>query len=92
MLSAQDAFVVERSLPHGHVQAVLEALKRIGLDTLIGSKRSRERDLVLAMIVERLIHCRCSKLATTRLWHSSTLAARKLRWAMPPKTDLYEAM
>ena len=90
VLSAQDAFVVERSLPHGHVQAVLEALKRIGLDTLIGSKRSRERDLVLAMIVERLIHP-CSKLATTRLWHSSTLA-EEVTVGDATEDDLYEAM
>ena len=90
LLNAQDAFVVERSLPHGHVQAVLEAIKRIGLDTLIGSKRSRERDLVLAMIVERLIHP-CSKLATTRLWHSSTLA-EELTVSDATEDDLYEAM
>jgi len=90
LLNAQDAFVVERSLPHGHVQAVLEALKRIGLDTLIGAKRSRERDLVLAMIVERLIHP-CSKLATTRLWHSSTLA-EELTVSDATEDDLYEAM
>ncbi|HLE36524.1 MAG TPA: IS1634 family transposase, partial [Candidatus Acidoferrales bacterium] len=90
VLSAQDAFVVERSLPHGHVQAVLEALKRIGLDTMIGSKRSRERDLVLAMIVERLIHP-CSKLATTRLWHSSTLA-EEVTVGDATEDDLYEAM
>ena len=90
LLNAQDAFVVERSLPHGHVQAVLEAIKRIGLDTLIGSKRSRERDLVLAMIVERLIHP-CSKLATTRLWHSSTLA-EELAVSDATEDDLYETM
>lgn len=90
LLSAQEAFVVERSLPHGHVQAVLQAIKRIGLDSLIGVKRSRERDLVLAMIVERLIHP-CSKLATTRLWHSSTLA-EELAVADATEDDLYEAM
>lgn len=90
LLSAQDALVVERSLPHGHVQAVLEAIKRIGLDTVIGSKRSRERALVLAMIVERLIHP-CSKLATTRLWHSSTLA-EELAVSDATEDDLYEAM
>jgi len=90
LLSVQEAFVVERSLPHGHVQAVLEAIKRIGLDTLIGAKRSHERDLVLAMIVERLLHP-CSKLATTRLWHSSTLA-EELAVADATEDDLYEAM
>ena len=90
LLSVQEAFVVERSLPHGHVQAVLETIKRIGLDTLIGAKRSHERDLVLAMIVERLLHP-CSKLATTRLWHSSTLA-EELAVADATEDDLYEAM
>jgi hypothetical protein len=39
---------------------------------VIASKRSRERDLVVALLVERLIQPR-SKLATTRLWHTSTL-------------------
>jgi len=73
LVSPQDAFVIERSLPHGHVEVVLETIKRIGLDRLIGAKRSRQRDLVLAMIVERLVRP-CSKLATTRLWHTTTLA------------------
>jgi hypothetical protein len=48
-------------------------MKKLGLDIVIGSKRSRERDLVNAMIAERLIHP-SSKLATTRLWHTTTLA------------------
>jgi transposase len=55
------------------VEAVLETIRQIGLDKLIGTKRTRERDLVLAMIAERLI-APCSKLATTRMWHSTTLA------------------
>ncbi|MGH8558403.1 MAG: hypothetical protein ACRESZ_13260 [Methylococcales bacterium] len=48
-------------------------IERIGLDWLIGGYRTRNRDVVLAMIVERLIRP-CSKLATTRLWHTTTLA------------------
>lgn len=90
VLSPQELFVTERSLPHGHVQAVLDAIKRTGLDTLIGAKRSGERDLVLAMIVERLIHP-CSKLATTRLWHTTTLA-EELAVTEATEDDLYEAM
>src|SRR3990170_6861055 len=89
-LSPQELFVTERSLPHGHVQAVLDTVKRLELDALIAPKRSRERDLVLAMLVERLIHP-CSKLATTRLWHSSTLA-EELGVAKATEDDLYEAM
>ncbi len=90
LVSPTEAFSIERSLPHGHVEAVLETIKRIGLDKLIGAKRSRERDLVLAMIVERLIRP-CSKLATTRLWHTSTLA-ELLAVSDADESDLYEAM
>ena len=68
-----EAFVIKRSLPHGHVRAVLGGLRKLGLDRVIGSKRSRERDLVVALVVERLLHPG-SKLATTRTWKASTLA------------------
>jgi len=90
VLAPQELFVTERSLPHGHVQAVLDTVKRLELDALIASKRSPERDLVLAMLVERLIHP-CSKLATTRLWHTTTLA-EELGVAQASEDDLYEAM
>lgn len=73
LVAPEDAFTIERSLPHGHVEAVLAMIRHLGVDTLLGAKRSPERDLVVAMIVERLIYP-CSKLATTRLWHSTTLA------------------
>lgn len=73
-LVAPDAlFTVERAVPHGHVEAILHAIRRLDLDTMIASKRSRERDLVLALLVERLIQPR-SKLATTRLWNTTTLS------------------
>ena len=65
-VSTSEAFRIERSLPHGHVEAVLGMIRKLELDTLIDSKRCRQRNLVVAMIVERLIHPR-SKLATTRL-------------------------
>ncbi len=76
-LVAPDAlFTVERAVPHGHVEAVLETIRALELDTLLGSKRSRERDLVLGLIVERLLAPR-SKLATTRLWQTTTLGATR---------------
>ena len=90
LVSPQEAFAIERSLPHGHVEAILETIKRIGLDTLLGAKRTRERDLVLAMILERLIDP-CSKLATTRLWHSTTLA-EQLAVGDADEDELYGAM
>ena len=71
MVSAREAFVIERTIPHGHVEAIFGTIKKLGLDSIVFSKRCRERDLVLAMIAERLIRP-CSKLATTRFWHTTT--------------------
>ena len=73
LVSPSEAFRIERSLPHGHVEAISQMVRTIGLDRLISARRTRNRDLVLAMIVERLIRP-CSKLATTRWWHTTTLA------------------
>jgi transposase len=54
-----------RTLPHGHVSAVLGVIGKIGLDRLLGPQGNRPRDLVLAMIVSRIIAA-ASKLATTK--------------------------
>jgi hypothetical protein len=89
-LPASSAFLVERNLPHGHVQAVLGTMRRLGLDSLLASKPCRQRDLVMAMIAERLLHP-CSKLATTRLWHTTTLA-EELHVADATADDLYQAL
>jgi hypothetical protein len=70
---AADVFRITRSLPHGHVEAVLALIKKRDLASLIASRPSRERDLVLALVAERLLFP-CSKLATTRHWHDTTLA------------------
>jgi len=90
MMAGKEAFIIEQSIPHGHVEAVLGTIKKLGLDDLIASRRSRERDLVVAMIVERVLHP-CSKLATTRLWHTTTLA-EELGVVDADEDDLYEAM
>ena len=90
LVSAREAFAVERTVPHGHVEAVLGTIKRLGLDSIIYSKRCRERDLVVAMITERLIRP-CSKLATTRFWHTTTLAD-ELNVSDADEDDLYDAM
>jgi len=90
LVSPDDLFTTERTLPHGHVEAILGTIRRLGLDSIISSKRCRERDLVMAMIAERLIHP-CSKLATTREWHTTTLA-EELSVQDADEDDLYEAM
>ena len=78
----EQPFVVERSLPHGAVAAVLGATRAIGLDTIIGPKQARGSDpencrpvdLVLAMIVSRII-APASKLATARALDPVTAAS-----------------
>jgi len=90
LAAIDEVFAIERSIPHGHVEAVLGMVRRLGLDELIGAKRSRQRNLVVAMIVERLIHP-CSKLATTRLWKDTTLAG-ELGVGDAEVGELYEAL
>ena len=87
---ASEAFRTLRSLPHGHVEAILTMIRRLGLDDLIASRPSRQRDLVLAMIAERLLFP-CSKLATTRNWHDTTLA-EELHVEDATENELYAAM
>ena len=87
---AADAVRITRSLPHGHVEAVLKMIKTLGLDDLIASEPSRRRDLVVAMIAERLIFP-SSKLANTRHWHDTTLA-EELDVADATEDQLYDAM
>jgi len=86
----EGALTIERSLPHGQVEAILGTIKRLGLETLIASKASRERDLVIAMIAGRLIHP-SSKLAATRLWHTTTLA-EELSVTDADENELYDAL
>src|SRR5512147_80633 len=87
---AAEAFRITRSLPHGHVEAVLKMIRKLRLDDLIASEPSRQRDLVVAMIVERLIFP-SSKLANTRHWHDTTLA-EELKVADATEDQLYDAM
>jgi transposase len=61
----QQAIRIERSLPHGHVAAVLGTARRIGLDRLLGPDGNRCRDLILALAVSRVLDP-ASKLAAAR--------------------------
>ena len=83
-------FVIERSLPHGHVELLLEVLRQLKLAALIDPRPSPQRDRVLAMILQRLLYP-ASKLATTRLWHTTTLG-EELSLGDTDEDDLYEAM
>ena len=72
LVGADEAVEITRSLPHGHVAAVLAQAQALGLPALLGPA-GRQRDLAFALIVARV--CRpASKLATTRWWADTTLA------------------
>jgi transposase len=85
-----EAFEVIGSRPHGHVHAVAAAMQRLGFASVLGSKPSRERELVLAMVAARIVAPH-TKLATTRWWHTSTLA-EDFGVAEANEDDLYAAM
>ena len=59
-----------RSLPHGHVEAVLTRIRTLALEDLVASEPARRRDLARARIAERLLFP-SSKLANTRNWHDT---------------------
>lgn len=90
LVSPSKAFSIGRSRPHGHVEIVLGVIRKLGLDRIIASRRSRPRDLVVAMIAQRLLFP-CSKLATTRHWHTTTLA-EELGVADANENELYAAL
>lgn len=90
LLSATEEFEIVRSLPHGHVAATLRVLRDLDLERLICRERCRERDLVVAMICQRLISP-CSKLSTTRLVHQTTLA-EELELGEVKEAELLAAM
>jgi len=90
----EDSFDVTRSLPHGHVAAVLGTLRRLGLDRIIGDKGSREHALNVAMIVARLLDPQ-SKLATARGLGQETMFSslgEMLGMESADEDELYAAM
>src|SRR5580658_7583504 len=89
-----DSFHISRSLPHGHVAAVLGCLRTLHLDDILDPAPSRQRDLVIAMIVARIIEP-ASKLATARGLHGDTLhhsLGEMLHLDSADETELYQAM
>lgn len=90
LVSLEDVFQAESATPHGHVEAILGTIAKLGLDQMIASKRSRERDLVVAMIAGRLIAPH-SKLASTRVWKMTTLS-EQLDLGEVDVDELYDAL
>lgn len=90
LMTAGEAFRIECSLPHGHVAAVLGTARKLGLERLLGRQRSRERDLCLALVCQRLLRPG-SKLSATRQFELSTLGA-ELAVAGAGEAELLAAM
>lgn len=90
LVAAGELFATERSLPHGHVRALLAAARTLGLARLLDRAPSRERSRALAMIVQRLLSPG-SKLACTRQLGQSTLA-EELGLGEVDADELYAAL
>lgn len=90
MQPASQSLQIVASRCHGHVQAVALAMRRTALASVLASKPSRQRDLVLAMVAARLVAPH-TKLATVRWWHTTTLA-QDFGVADASEDDLYAAM
>jgi Transposase DDE domain len=93
LVPAGEGLEIVRSLPYGHVAAALGVARRLGLDRLVsGSKR--QRDLVLALIVARLIEP-AAKLATARALDASTASTalgEVLGLGSVPVNEIYAAL
>ncbi len=71
LVAAGDRFAIERSLPHGHVAAVLGVVRQVGIDRLLPRRPERLAKLILALIVARVIEP-AAKLATARQLSAAT--------------------
>ena len=90
----EDAFHIARSLPHGHVAAVLGTLKKLRLDRTIAGAASPERQRAIALIAARILDPG-SKLATARGLAQATARnslAETLDIEDTDENDLYAAM
>lgn len=93
-LALEGAFEISRSLPHGHVAAVLGTLGRLGLDEVISPEPSRSRDLVCAMVCAQVI-APDSKLAIARGLRKETASSslgEVMGLSRCDEDDCYEAM
>jgi hypothetical protein len=90
LVPAETIFRILRTLPHGHVAAVLAMLRGLGLPRLLDRRPSRRRDLALALIVARIL-APASKLATAAGLGATTLAA-ELGVEGATEGELYDAL
>ena len=91
LCDAAQALSVKSTVPCGHVDAIRKAMARLGMAELVSSKPCRERDIVLALIAQRLIEP-CSKLSLSKRLRLSTAAADFGLPADADENDIYAAM
>jgi Transposase DDE domain len=108
LLAPTPGFSIERTRPHGHVAAVLATVRRLGLERLLATRRSPERDAVVAMLAARILKPG-SKLATARELRAATLTStlgellnlsdcdeellyRALDWLLPRQQQIEQAL
>jgi len=92
--SLENSFNVIRSRPHGHVSAVLGSLQKLDLHKIIDRTPSKNRDLIVSLIVARILHP-ASKLATSRHFQdetSSTTLSEECNLEGIDENDIYQAM
>jgi len=87
---ANERLEIIASRPHGDVDVILRAMRRLDFASLLSSRPCREVDLVIGMVVARIV-APDTKLATTRWWHTRTLA-EELDIGAADEDDLYAAM
>ncbi|MDA0660079.1 MAG: transposase, partial [Planctomycetota bacterium] len=88
------SFEIIRSLPHGNVVAVLETATQLELESLLASRPCRERELIMALVVARVLSPR-SKLSTTTALTAETAKhtlAEELSLGDVDVHELYSAM
>lgn len=90
LVALDQALEKHHTRTHGHVDAVLKTIKKLGLDKMVSAKPCRERNLIIATIVARVC-APDSKLAMTRWWKDTTLP-ELLDLADADEDDIYEAM
>ncbi len=90
LMALEQALDKHRTRTHGHVDAVLKAVKKLGLDKIVSAKPCRERNIIIATIVTRVC-APDSKLAMTRWWKDTTLP-ELLDLSGVDEDGIYEAM
>ena len=90
----EEVFEIQRSLPHGHVAAVIGMMRKLDLPRLLSRTVSRERDLALALIASRIV-APGSKLATVRALSPETAGSslgRVLDLGVIEEQEIYAAL